>query len=137
MNPINSFHSGSLSWGRVAAVAVLALQPIGPANSDYRSTDEMQSRRNWFQSLFEPGTDSPCCDVADCSRTVAEWRRDGWWAMVQGKWRSVPQASILKTPHSIDGEAYVCSAAPTDNVRVRTRQVEPPIRCFVPPNMSS
>ena len=117
------------------ALVLLALLPIGSVTADERPTGEMQSRREWFQSLFEPGTDSSCCDMADCKRTTAAWRKGGWWAVVQGKWRSIPGSSVLKGPHSIDGEAYVCSGDTTDGVRDGGRL--PRIYCFVPPDFGS
>ena len=114
---------------------MLAALPNGTATADDRPAGEMQSRQDWFQSLFEPGTDSSCCDVADCERTTAAWRKGGWTAVVQGRWRSIPKASILRAPHSIDGETYVCSSHEADSVGDGGRL--PRIYCFVPPDFGS
>jgi hypothetical protein len=52
--------------------------------------------------------------------------------VVLGKWRPIPPETIVTTPRSFDGEAYVCagdereSDAPGNGVR---------IFCFVPPDM--
>jgi hypothetical protein len=94
-----------------------------------------RSRGEWFKSLIQPGTGgAPCCDIADCKRTNAEWRKDGWWAEVQGVWRPIPALSVLKSPRSIDGEAYVCSGDTTYSDR---HSLEPRIYCFVPPDMGA
>jgi len=88
-------------------------------------------RGDWFKSLLQPDGES-CCDVSDCTQTVAEWREDRWWAEVNGKWRAVPRDRILSTPHSLDGRAYVCSA---DRANDDSHGIDPMIYCFVPPNM--
>jgi hypothetical protein len=126
------FHVTQTFGLRVAAGALVAILPVGNALPGDSRLGETQSRQGWFQSLFQPGTDSPCCDVADCKRTIAEWRMDGWWAVVQGEWRSIPDGSVLKTPRSIDGDAYVCSAS---TVSV-SNPSEVAIYCFVPPNLA-
>ena len=120
--------------GLVAGI-VLGTSDVGGAG-DW-AAGEAQSRHNWFQSLMEPGTDAPCCDEADCTRTVAVWRSDGWWALVRGRWRSIPEASLLKAPHSIDGEAYVCSGNPPATTADGGNIDEPRIYCFVPPDLGS
>jgi hypothetical protein len=91
-------------------------------------------RGDWFHSLTQPGTNLPCCDVADCEKTSAEWRRDGWWAQVRGKWRLVPGDVVLEHPRSFDGDAYICSADPIND---ESHRIDPPIYCFVPPDMAS
>ena len=54
---------------------------------------------------------------------MAEWRRDGWWAMVYGRWTPVPPETLLREERSYDGDAYVCASWSAG------------ILCFVPPNM--
>jgi hypothetical protein len=65
---------------------------------------------------------------------VAEWRKDRWWANVQGKWRAIPLDRILSEPYSIDGNAYVCSAKPYED---DSKGIDPAIYCFVPPTIGS
>jgi hypothetical protein len=114
----------------MTVAARLVCISIGLFSADSPSADE--SRSQWFKSLTRPGTGISCCDIADCRRTDARWRRDGWWAVVLGKWRPIPPETIVTTPRSFDGEAYVCagdereSDAPGNGVR---------IFCFVPPDM--
>ena len=122
----------STGWGVVLhlAAALLVIGPCARAEEHYSS--DLQSRRDWFRGLIKPGTpDVRCCDIADCKRTSAEWRRDGWWALVQGKWRAIPSVSVLKTPRTIDGDAYVCSG---DTTYQDSHSGDPMIYCFVPPN---
>jgi hypothetical protein len=88
-------------------------------------------RDEWFESLKMPGTNASCCDLADCESTDADWRNGEWWAVVDGKWRPMPQSRVLTNPRSIDGAAYVCTGSPGWRVG---GPVEPPIYCFVPPN---
>ena len=80
-------------------------------------------RRDWIKGLKQPGTGNSCCDISDCMRTVAEWRRDGWWAQVWGRWTPVPGDKLLTHERSYDGSAYVCASWSSG------------ILCFVPPNM--
>jgi hypothetical protein len=82
-----------------------------------------EDRGSWFKSLTMPGTAVPCCDIADCQRTDADWHQGQWWAMVHGHWTPIPHASVLGK-NSIDGEAYVCSSPATSQ-----------IYCFVKPGM--
>ena len=118
-------------------VVGIVLGPADLASAGDWAGSEMQSRRDWFQSLMEPGTNSSCCDEADCRRTVAQWRQGGWWAVVRGEWRPIPEASVLKGPRSIDGEAYVCSGDPALDASYGDTPKEPRIYCFVPPDLGS
>lgn len=94
----------------------LAFATVGGLTAVASSED----RGAWFKSLRQPGTGMSCCDIADCHRTVADWREGQWWAIVEGAWTPIPPAKELKKL-SLDGEAYVCSGT------ART------IFCFVPP----
>ena len=80
----------------------------------------------WFRSLKQPGSQISCCSLNDCDQTVAELRDGAWWAQVRGIWRQIPPEKIVKTPLSIDGEAYVCA-----NPSMRPDLTN--IYCFVPP----
>lgn len=92
----------------------------------------VSDRGDWFKSLKMPGSGSSCCDVADCAQTKAEWREGQWWAVVRETWTPVPPDRVLKSPHSLDGEAYLCS-----NPGLAPNGVVNPlvIYCFVPPDM--
>jgi hypothetical protein len=112
---------------RIAPLAAMfAAAALAPAAAGERG--------DWFRSLVRPGTKESCCDIADCMRTDAEWRQDQWWANVRGRWRPIPDDRVLSTPLSLDGEAYVCSADPSND---DSRQVLPVIYCFIPPLMNS
>ena len=92
-------------------------------------------RASWFQSLRVPGTNASCCDVGDCQRTEADWRAGHWWALIDKKWRAIPNESVLTHISSIDGSAYVCAGSATWSISGFGR--DPPIYCFVPPNWPS
>ncbi len=83
-------------------------------------------RGDWFASLKQNGSGISCCDVSDCHATEAEWRRNHWYAVVSEKWTPVPPESVLQTPRSLDGEAYVCNSAETPSSPAF-------IYCFIPP----
>jgi hypothetical protein len=122
-----------LRWsGSLAALFILAGQPAGAGDG----SPSVDARRgDWFRSLMQPGKpDVSCCDISDCKRTVAEWKDGRWWADVRGKWRPIPAESVLVTPRSIDGDAYVCSA---EEARADRHFIEPRIYCFIPPDIGS
>ena len=48
----------------------LAFATVGGLTAVANSED----RGAWFKSLRQPGTGMSCCDIADCHRTVADWR---------------------------------------------------------------
>ena len=82
----------------LAALAVMLVSGVGA-----------QDRGAWFKSLRSPATGQSCCDLADCKRTEADWKGEGWVAHYpDGEPVQVPNAIILDKP-SIDGEAYLCS----------------------------
>lgn len=78
-------------------------------------------RGAWFESLKQPDTGMSCCSISDCAATKAEWRGGQWHAVVLGRMTPIPSEKIVRTPLSIDGDAYVC-ASPVGT-----------IWCFVPP----
>jgi hypothetical protein len=123
---------GQMSVARSLQVAVVFSAFLGLASF---STAHAGGRAAWFQSLRIPGTKASCCDISDCHRTEADWRDGNWWALVENKWRRVPQSSVLRHPGSLDGFAYVCTGSPAWSVGGVWS--EPPIYCFVPPNWSS
>lgn len=82
-------------------------------------------KSEWFRSLMRPDTGTSCCNVADCHKTVADWRGNQWWAKVDEQWTPIPNEKVVKDHDSFDGEAYVCSG----DARF--------IFCFVPPGFGS
>ena len=96
-------------------LAVLASSASSAATGD--------GRRDWIEGLKQPRTGNSCCDISDCRKTLAEWRRDGWWAMVYGRWTPVPPETLLNGECSYDGDAYVCASWSAG------------VLCFVPPSM--
>lgn len=92
-------------------------------------------RGDWFSSLKMPSGGS-CCDVADCRATSAEWRGGQWWALVEGMLVPIPPERVLRHPHSIDGDAYVCNA-PAPMLLNGGAPGAPTIYCFVPPDTGS
>lgn len=100
-------------------------------------------RSDWFKSLRQPGTGEPCCDAADCIRTDADWRDDGWWVEMKGHWVPVPPEVVVRDTKSIDGSAYVCAAImPMGFARplppeTAIQILRDGIFCFVPPDLGS
>lgn len=91
-------------------------------------------RHDWFKSLHRPGTGISCCDIADCRPTEAKWQGNRWWAVVLGQWQLIPPESVLKSPHSLDGNAYVCLG---ESHEIDGHKVDTLIYCFVPPDLGS
>jgi hypothetical protein len=86
-------------------------------------------RGDWFKSLKVPGTvNGSCCDVADCKRTIADYKGGQWVAKVWGYQRMIPPNVVLQHPKSLDGEAYVCARNASPLQRAE-------ILCFIPPDM--
>jgi hypothetical protein len=101
-----------------------------------------RSRAEWFEKLKTPSGES-CCNLNDCRQTRAEWRTEteGWWALVNGRWRPIPADKVLASPRSIDGAAYLCMGRelPYGHGSL-TGNVTPllgAIYCFVPPDLGS
>lgn len=83
-------------------------------------------RSDWFKSLMRPDTGTSCCDVSDCHKTHAEFRRGQWHAQHQdGSWTPVPSDKIVSDPTSLDGDAYLCESAAGF------------VYCFIPPTPGS
>lgn len=89
----------------------------------WATTVQAEDRGSWFKSLKQNITGASCCDISDCRRADADWRKGQWWADVQGEMTPIPPEKVL-AKHSIDGEAYVCSG------------YDRRIYCFVPPILS-
>jgi hypothetical protein len=122
-----------LVW--VAAAFSFGVLPLSSSAAGMTS----QQRAEWFASLRTPSGRS-CCELSDCHRTEATLQADGsWFAVVDGKWRRIPPEKVLKSPQSIDGDAYVCNGKPwSGSNQVNGAIVNAPpsagaIYCFVPP----
>ena len=102
---------------RLLLVAAISIMSVG-ANA--------QDRGDWFKSLRQPGSGQSCCDLADCKRTEADWKGEGWVAHYpDGEPVRVPNSIILKKP-SIDGDAYLCSHPQSKK-----------LYCFIRPDIGS
>jgi len=94
-----------------------------PANADeahmrmYHATADQD---DWMRSLTRPDTKTSCCNLSDCSPTDADWRDGQWWAVIRGSWTPIPPGKVVKSPLSIDGEAWVCAGQTV-------------VFCFIPP----
>jgi hypothetical protein len=62
----------------------------------------------WYRSLLQPGTNYPCCSVADCRR--ADYRITGnrYEVRIDGKWLPVLPSKILTRTDNPTGHAIVC-----------------------------
>ena len=62
----------------------------------------------WFQSLRQPGTGISCCSISDCRTTDYRTRMDGYEALIDDKWISVPWEKVLQHMPNPTGRAVVC-----------------------------
>jgi hypothetical protein len=83
----------------------LAFATVGGLTAVANSED----RGAWFKSLRQPGTGMSCCDIADCHKTVADWRGGQWWAIVQGAWTPIPPGKELKSSRSTVRPTFVAA----------------------------
>jgi len=114
------------SAGKLAAALLSGHMAAGAGQAAHAA-----DRRAWFESLRMPGSNASCCGLGDCHRTDADWRDGRWWAVVNENWQPVPESTVLASPVSIDGAAYVCTGPP--EWIVGGFGMTPPIYCFVPP----
>jgi len=113
-----------LAWQTATVlIAILGIASVGLIFMAWPAP--AQDRGAWFKSLRLNGVS--CCDISDCRQTEATWRDGGWWAYSPHKKAmiSVPEAKVLHSPMSIDGEAYLCEG------------LAGTIYCFVPPSPGS
>ena len=72
----------------------------------------------WFKSLRRPGTDQPCCSVADCRRVLYRVHDDHFqvfigrdfprWTNPPFDWVDVPEANVLRRQDNPTGEGVAC-----------------------------
>jgi hypothetical protein len=66
----------------------------------------------WFNSLSAPdGTG--CCAIADCRRTISRITADGYEALIDNTWVTVPWDRVLPKIDNPTGQAVVCTAPRT------------------------
>ena len=94
----------------------------------------------WFKSLKQPSTATPCCSISDCRRVDYRIADDGTYEVrIEGSWHRVPNRIILRRQGNPVGRAVACyktifgyttlADAPHDD------QIE--ILCFVPESPTS
>lgn len=62
----------------------------------------------WFRSLRQPGTGISCCSMADCRTTDYRIVAEGYEALIDGVWLSVPAERVLDHIDNPTGRAVVC-----------------------------
>jgi hypothetical protein len=76
---------------------------------------------DWYESLREPGTNYPCCSIADCRPTDYRMSDNGYEAWLDEHWVKVPEGRVLTGQPNPVGDAVVCRS-PASGA----------ILCFVP-----
>jgi hypothetical protein len=97
---------------------------------------------DWFKSLKQPGTGTPCCSIRDCRRTAYKIANGHFEITIDG-WRYVvPDKNVLWHTPNPTGEAVVCYRYDTFNPPLAPGQVPTgpqdtiEILCFIPPRPS-
>ena len=112
----------------LALLAVHVLLPLPAIAAPPPDADPALSP--WFQELTQPGNGLPCCSISDCRIVQARATPDGYDALIEGEWLSIPRGSILHRSHNPTTRAVVCYRRyHTDNDEL----LPPSIFCFVPP----
>jgi hypothetical protein len=62
----------------------------------------------WFRSLQEPVNNGSCCAERDCELVRAKIARDHYEVFLEGAWRRVPPAIVLKRHDNPTGSAVLC-----------------------------
>jgi len=89
-------------------IAVVALGSLaGMAKADPPPNSNM-SLAPWFRSLKQPGTGMSCCSIADCRQTDFRIQGGQYQALIEGQWRPIPPAAILRRTDNPTGRAVVC-----------------------------
>jgi hypothetical protein len=92
--------------------------------------DSHRALSGWFESLTRPANGLPCCSISDCRVTQVRATPDGYDALIEGEWISIPRGSILSGADNSTGHAVVCyQRYHNDNDEL----LPPSIFCFVPP----
>lgn len=106
------------------AAGVIVYVSLVTASNAEPPSDANPALATWFHSLKAPNG-TACCTVADCRRSDYRLTPDGYQAMIEGRWVSVPWERVLRRVDNPTGEAVVCYVPHTEL-----------IMCFVrPPEM--
>ena len=76
---------------------------------------------DWYESLKEPGTNFPCCSIADCRPVDYKLDPGGYEALVETRWVRVPDDKILHGKPNPTGRGVLCRSP-----------ISGTILCFVP-----
>lgn len=110
---LTAHHGTAGKVGRNIAIAVgLAFSQVAvaapPDNPD-------PALAPWFESLKQPGTDAPCCSIADCRTVEFRQDRDGYevlidarWKMSTSFWLRVPPNRIIERIDNPTNRGVVC-----------------------------
>ena len=113
----------AIVWLCLAGALLTPVHAAPPAGADPNS-----EIGQWFHGLRQPGTAAPCCSLADCHMTDYRIGKDGYEALVAGRWVPIPPETILRTSNPT-GRAVVCAAV----APVLQHRVSITILCFVTP----
>ena len=84
----------------------------------------------WFESLTQPASGLPCCSISDCRIAPARATPEGYDALIEGEWLSIPRRTIVQRTDNPTGRAVGCYRRYSiDNGEL----LPPSIFCFVPP----
>lgn len=114
---------GSTLAGNVIVYVYIYLSVITASVAE-PPTNANPALATWFRGLKAPNG-TACCTIADCRRADYRLTPDGYQAMIEGRWVSVPWERVLRRIDNPTGEAVVCYVPHTEL-----------IMCFVrPPEM--
>jgi len=93
----------------------LVILLFGPALSfardqprGYHGHDHDKWHGAFYQSLKIPGSQTSCCNLADCRPTQVRTVDDHYEVMKDGRWIKVPTEKIVKVT-APDGGAHICA----------------------------
>jgi hypothetical protein len=107
-----------MSRDPVLAIALLACAGAASATPPENADPAFAP---WFESLQAPNGTS-CCTIADCRTTDYRTTGQGYEALVDGRWLTVPPDRVLQHSANPTGRAVVCYLPSTG------------ILCFVRPS---
>ena len=77
-------------WLALAAVLLSSLLAFAAPPPDANP-----ALSGWFESLTQPGNGLPCCSISDCRVTPARATLEGYDALIEGEWLSIPHGSVV------------------------------------------
>lgn len=81
-------------------------------------------QRDWFPSLRN-SHGLYCCSTADGHHVEWDIKDGHYWAIVEGKWRQVPDDAVIHDPNKVGAAVIWLTSA-------RDQNNERGIRCFIP-----